>query len=312
MRDFFRIFKVWLIILAVIVCSYFAVTISRDLTLPRHKDHSNADTDRRVFDYADKLTDRQEEKLEELISKREKQTGLTIVLVTLNENLDKWYKENEDGIIAEHNYDRDYYESEMSDGPSYKSICVWGNVFWDEHQFGFDGYDEDDYYSGDGVFFIDNWYNEKTWLGTSGDRDLINFYDYDEGLRSYHILDLVSDFVEFSPYLAYKMYINSVYNDSVGFLDFNTYVNPWFLLLCVVVATLIFWLAKKQVTKAKDTTLSNTYVNGTPVMNHQADMFISQHVTKRHIQSSSGGGGGHGGGHHGGGGHSHGGHGGGH
>lgn len=311
MKNFFRIFKVWLIILAVILVAYFGVTIYRDASCKRYKSDSNADTDQRVFDYADKLTDRQEEKLEKLIAKRQKQTGLDIVLVTLDEDLSKWYRENEDGIIAEHDYDGDYYDSEMSDGPSYKYICVWGNVFWDEHQFGFDGFDEDDYYSGDGVFFVDNWYDEKTWFGTSGDRHLIDYYDVNEGKRSYHLLDLVSDIVVISPYWAYTAYVNTIYYDTVGFLDFNGYISPTLVIVLIIIATVIFLLAKKSVTKAKDTTLSNTYVTGAPVMRHQADIFVSQHVTRRVIQSSSGGGGGHGGGHHGGG-HSHGGHGGGH
>lgn len=310
MKEIFKVYKVWLIILAVIIVGLILTTVVRDMSATTYKDKSNADTKQRVFDYADKLTDKQEEKLEALISKREKQTGYSIVLVTLNEDLKKWYDKNQD-LIEKHDYDGDYYESEMSDGPEYKYICVYGNVFWDEHQFGFDGYDEDDYYSGDGVFFIDNWYDEKTWFGTSGDKMLINFYDDYYGERSYHLLDLVSDIVVVSPYLAYRTYINTVYYDKVGILDFTTYVSPFFLVFVALIATVIFFFVKRNSTKAKDTTAANTYVNGVPVIRHQADIFVSQHVTRRTISSSSGGGGSRGG-HHGGGGHSHGGHGGGH
>ena len=104
--------------------------------------------------------------------------------------------------------------------------------------------------------------------------------------------------------------MNTIYYDQVGFWGFNGYVDWRLLFIVPLIAAVIFMVAKRLSVKAKDTTTAGTYVKGgRPTMNHQADIFVTKHVTQRRIESSSGGGGGRRGG---GGGHSHGGHGGGH
>ena len=52
----------------------------------------------RVFDSADVLSDKEEKKLEELIARREKQTGCDIVLVTLCESLEEYAREIEPDV----------------------------------------------------------------------------------------------------------------------------------------------------------------------------------------------------------------------
>lgn len=93
--------------------------------------NTQCDTTERVFDFADKLTQEQENKLRTLIQKREKQIGCDIILVIMNEPIE--------GNI------RDYTDA-----------------FVESHKFGYDkAY-------GDSICYLDNWYDGYTWLCTSG------------------------------------------------------------------------------------------------------------------------------------------------
>lgn len=93
--------------------------------------NEECDTTERVFDYGDKLTNEEEENLRALIAQREKQIGCDIVLVTLNEEL-------------------------------FQDIRDYADDFYDNHIFGYNKP------WGDGVVYVDNWYDGYVWLSTSG------------------------------------------------------------------------------------------------------------------------------------------------
>ena len=96
MREYFRYFK-WLYIVLAAAALLTVVLHTGHGALAKAMDYQRTNTqcvtDERVFDKADVLTDKEEEKLRRLIAKREKQTGCDIVLVTLNEPLAEYARE---------------------------------------------------------------------------------------------------------------------------------------------------------------------------------------------------------------------------
>ncbi len=291
MRNFLRVFKVPLIILGVVLILLGAISI-RCATTPSYESHSVADTTQRVFDYGDKLTDVQEAKLQKLIEKRQAQCQLDIVIVTQKDS------------ISDYSGSRDY---RMRD---------WADDFYDTHQFGFDGYDTSNPYSGDGVLLLDNWYYDYIWMSTSGTAE--TFYERNGGKPTTHAVDIVGDLDMISPYLAYKTFVNTIYYDQTGWIGFYEYVYPAALCIIPIIIAFVWLAAVKKSAKAKDTVAETNYVvGGRPDVYPGQDIFLRKSVSSYRVSSSGGGGshGGHsgaGGHHHSSGGHSHGGHGGGH
>ena len=290
MREYFRYFK-WIYIILSAMVLVTALLHVGHWGLARAADYQRTNTEcatsERVFDGADVLSDKEEEKLRRLIAKREKQTGCDIVLVTLNEPLEEYARAIEPGVISSE-YVRVYAEQ------------CWENV-------GF-GYDKPD---GDGVILVDNWSREDdgkihTWLCTTG-RAYDAYYVEDVD----HLLDNVYRYVENDPYRAYKTYVNTFYHDMMGLRMFHLFVPGYIPLLIGLVTAVIFMCCNWRSKRGKKTTAANTYVVGRqPVFRASQDRFLRKTVTSRKIQSSSGGSGGGGrshgggGGHHGGGGHS--------
>ena len=106
-------------------------------------------TQERVFDYGDVLTEEEEEELRGLIAETEKRTCCDIVLVTLNESLKEYAREQEPDV------------------PYREFVRVYAEEFYDSNAF---GYNQP---IGDGVVLVDNWYREDdgrvyTWLCAVG------------------------------------------------------------------------------------------------------------------------------------------------
>lgn len=290
MREYFRYFKWLYIVLTAMVCLFFLFQAGH-WGIAKAVDYQRTNTDctvtERVFDEADVLTDKQEEKLRKLIAKREKQTGCDIVLITLNEPLAEFAKAYEPQVYSE------------------EYVRVYAEQFWEQNGMGYDKPD------GDGVVLVDNYSREDdsmihTWFCTTGRaRDAYYTEDID------HLLDNVYRYVEKNPYRAYKLYINTFYHDMLGWRVFHFSVPgvvPWAIGL---ITAAIFIICNWQSKKGRKTTTATTYVaGGEPVFHVQTDRFLRKTVTQRKIETSSsgghGGGGSHGGGggHHGGGGRS--------
>ena len=244
-------------------------------------------TTERVFDYADKLTDVEEDTLREKIAKAEQKTKCDIVLVTLNESLVEYAAQYEDII-----------------GPVDTSECVmvYADNFYDEHKF---GYDEA---HGDGVIFLDNWYREAdggvySWMSTSGRAEDM----YSSEMIDQLLTDSL-DYVEDNPYIAYSAMVDYFVIDMTGGSAADTIFNPLYIFIAAVVIALIFLLVNWSSKKGKRTTTDRTYVvGGNPVFRRREDRFLYKNVTKRKVESSSSSGGGGGGHHRSSGGHSHGG-----
>lgn len=289
MKQYFRYFKWLYIAFGVVLGAYLLVMGLHALKAGSSAyDRTNTEctTQERVFDYADVLTDRQEEKLRKLIAKRERQTGCDIVLITLNEPLEA-YATAIDPLA---------YSSEY--------VRVYAEQFYEENKM---GYDEP---NGDGVVLVDNWSREDdgeihTWFSTTG--KAYQTFSYDD---CYHLLDNVYRYVEKNPYRAYKTYVNEFYHGMMGMRLLDGYIPSSFPWIAGLIALVIFLVLNWNSRKGKKTVTAATYVAGhKPDFTVVQDRFIRKNVVSHKIETSSGGshggGGGHGGGgSHGGAGHS--------
>lgn len=227
--------------------------------------NEECDTTERVFDYGDKLTNEEEENLRALIAQREKQIGCDIVLVTLNEEL-------------------------------FQDIRDYADDFYDNHIFGYNKP------WGDGVVYVDNWYDGYVWLSTSGKAE-----DKYSANMINELIDDVTSVTNQNPYEAYARYVNDVYYQMSGKGLNGSFLTMPAVFILALFITGIYTVTGLYGTKTKRTVGITAYVPaGKPDMGFCNDVFLHTHTTRRHIESNSGGHGG--GGHHiSGGGHSHGG-----
>lgn len=291
MKEYFRHFRFLFIAFGIIVAlgvfSYIMHYAENNVSTERT--NTECTTEERVFDYADVLTDEEEDKLREQIAEREKQIQADIVLVTLNESL-KEYALSYDSSAA-------YSEFTM----------IYADNFYEEHNFGYNKP------IGDGVLLLDNIYREDdgrvyTWMCTTGKAE----DKYSSGMID-RILDKFYENVDTDPYLAYKTFVDNVYYDMSDSGQMVMEYPPYLSYLCAAVVAAIYMIVNLTLRKGRKTTNTRTYVNGgQPIYRRREDMFLRKRVTSRTIDTGSGSGGGHsgggGGGHHtSSGGHSHGG-----
>lgn len=274
-KEYLRYFRIWFIIvgvLAVIAAISAGVRHSAN-NAPRNNTSSPVE---RVYDYANVLTDEEEEKLRSQIAEAENRLHMDIVIVTINESVE--------GAEAQERFGSSRWE---------KNMQTLADDFWDEN-----GYGYNKSFEGDGILLLHNWYEGQNgehlstsgkaeWHLTSSDIDQL-LYEVDR----YYATDL---------YRAYSNFLEAV----VSMFDnsFTVYFTFWLgaVVLSTIVAAVYACVGLRN-TKAKDTTAVNAYVaDGKPVMRFKRDDFIKKHVTQHHIERSSSGGGGRsggGGGHH--------------
>ena len=300
-KEYLKFFRGLMIIFAAVLLFGLGVIVYFEVkSKAAYYDSSNTErvTEERVFDYADVLTEREENKLRKLIARREKMTQCDIVLVTLNESLADYAPEYR--ALYGYTISPDEY------------VMVYSDKFWEDNKFGYnsplslDGSS----YSGDGVILVDNIYEEApwgykyTWLGTQGKVER----KYTNAMIN-HLLDVVYVKIDSNPYRAYKAYINTFTMDMLGsnLTQINVFATwPWVVTLIVVLIFIFSNLAQKagEVTVNKQTYLVGKKADF-PVCE---DVFLRKHVTKTaRVETSSGSGGGRssfgGGSHQGGGGH---------
>lgn len=110
----------------------------------------------RVYDYADMLTAKQEDALEERIAKAEEIIRADIVIVIINESLEEKYP------------DLTYLRSNETD--AYEGIRRYAESYWDDNGFGWNKPGDE----GNGIIMVDNIYRESNgyvynWVAGSGD-----------------------------------------------------------------------------------------------------------------------------------------------
>lgn len=135
----------------------------------------------RVFDYADVLTDEEEEKLRAYIAEREEACSMDIVLLILNEDVEDTMGLEWDAAMQER-----------------------ANEFYDDNNF---GYNE---VHGDGVMLLDNWYPDQagSWILTSG-KQAEEFADDDLS----DIFDEMFAIIDADPCGAYMLFVEMISGD---------------------------------------------------------------------------------------------------
>ncbi|MCH5269462.1 MAG: TPM domain-containing protein [Lachnospiraceae bacterium] len=269
MKQYFSYFKIWFIILGVLAVLVGGATLVKYTTSDRNNYHA---PEERVYDYADVLTDSEEEDLRKLIADREKRIGCDIVLVTINES-----------VLERYGF------TENTDSNWEYCMQTYADDFYDEHRF---GYNTD--FEGDGVLLLDNWYegengSEKgSWLSTSG-----KVYRRYSTRMINSLLDDVYNLVDRSPYRAYRAYIEDIYHEMGDDNSAGSMMNPLALFIISLVVAAIFVVSNLKVKEGTKTTVASTYVeNGSIRFNVKQDKLVNKFVTSRVIQTSSGSGGG--------------------
>lgn len=293
-RNFMIVLCCIALILAVIPFAYEKLMLTARAAKTPERQNTVCTTQKRVFDYADVLTDAQERKLENKIAKKEKQLGLDIVIVTIDEDVGS-----------------DPYNA------SFNRTIKFAENFYEYFKFGYDGHISEPYAGnsvGAGVIYVDNWYDlngyaESAFLayhGASGD----SFFEraYQIYLNEDNLLELENDVWEYSntnPYRSYCRMLNHLTADMVGMNAIEFHMDDMWLFIVPFVVAGIFVLINLGKKLGKKTTDMGTYVKGGyGNLTGKQDVFISKHTTSRHIDTSGGGGSGGGGGGGGGGGHS--------
>lgn len=271
-KQYFKYFMPWFIIIGILAVICIALGTGRR-NENRNAYRTNLEApEERVYDYADVLTQEQEELLREKIAKAEEKLHIDIVLVTIDQSVE--------GAEAREQYGYRYtsWESNMQD---------LADDFWDENKYGYNVS-----FEGDGVLLLHNWYTGQNGehLSTSGKvEEAFGVDEIDE------VLCAVDEYYDTDPYRAYCAYIDAV--DSLltpsGFL-------PWFLVWLIPIPVAgIYAACHKSQKKAANTVAVNAYVaDGKPVLHNTTDQFLRKNVTHRVIESSSGSSGSGGGGHH--------------
>ncbi len=265
MKKYFSYFKILFIAMGILFVVMVVITAANNTEeYTRRNDEA---PEQRVYDYAGVLSKSEEEKLEELIAKRENQIGCDIVLVTIDESLYEKY-----GITVD--TDENWEEC----------MIQYAEDFYLDNNFGFDEPGID----GDGALLLHNWYpGEKGSHLTHGGKVWDHYDDY----MIADVLDEIYYKAQNSPYEAYKYYVEDMYREMSGKNGIT--INPLIGLIGAVASCGIFVSTHIKPKEGKKTTTESTYVeNGSIKYNVKRDELVNKYVTSRVIPQSSGGGGG--------------------
>lgn len=273
-KQYLKYFRGWFIVIAVLLVVSGVILAGK--LLKKDSDRTNDEAPKeRVFDEADVLTDKEEEKLRKLISKAEEKIHADIVLLTIDQSVEgKAAKEK-------YGYRFDDWVSNMDD---------IAENFYIDNLF---GYDEE--YSG-GILVM-NWYGAGTansqrgvHLGLDGRaKEKISGREMDQITKK--VQDVIS--AGGTPYKAYKAYVDKMVSLMGGGLP--SYVMLVFALAAAIVPLIVasIFIAVKSVSKeGKVTTNVNTYVSQNTGNKTMRDDFIRKTVTSKRIPKSTSSGGG--------------------
>lgn len=259
-KQYLRYFRFWFIITGIVVLSTIGVIAAKWFSNQCPRGNSSAPAER-VYDYADVLTDAEEEDLRACIARCEKKSHIDIIIVTLNQEMggDDWTWET--------------------------NMMNFSDDFYDNAKYGWNK----EY--GDGALLLDNWYEDENgsqkgaWLSTSGKmEDIIGAWE--EG----KVFDAMDVHIGTDPYKAYRAAVLKLAGYG-GDEETDVETSSIFCsFLFPVIAALIYAFVNLSQAKAKDTTVPATYVvNGRPLLRSKSDDFIRKNVVSHRIESSSGG-----------------------
>lgn len=277
MKQYFKYFKILYLIFGILfafTAVVFVLQMMKKETVPERSNHSCPAE--RVYDYAEVLTDEEEDKLREKIARAEEKIQCDLVIVTINMPILDYcgYTENTDY----------YWEDAMTN---------YADDFYDQNNYGYD------MARGSGALLLDNWYLEGTDESQAGSH-LSTCGAVYETYSSWMIDNLLDDvyyYLDSSPYRAYAAYIDHVEkNMSNAGGDIEIEIPIAFCFLAGLVPAIIFVATHLKSKEGEKTTNSFTYidrVNGKNVVfTENRDDLIDKKVFSEVISSSSSGSGG--------------------
>ena len=262
LKQYLKYFRIWFIITGVILLLTIGILITRVIARNASRGNSSAPQER-VYDFADVLTNAEEDELRDLIAKYEAKCHFDIIIVTLDQEM------------GENDRTWDF------------NMMNYADDFYDDRKYGWNK----EY--GDGALLLDNWYEDAngsqkgSWLSTSGKMESIISAE-----KERRVFDAMDAYIDSNPYKAYSAAVSRLAEYGGGGLEFGSVSGACACPLFIsFVVALIYALVNLKQSKAKDTTVATTYVvNGTSVLRAKSDDFIRKNVVSHRIESSSGGG----------------------
>lgn len=263
-KQYLHYFRFWFLIVGIMLLAalgklVFQTILASQLSGGRSNTLAPAE---RVYDYAQVLSEEEENALRAHIADCERLYKIDIVLVTVNE-----YMGDSD----------DEWESAMMN---------YADDFYDENNYGYNQV------RGDGVLLLDNWKEGQkgSWLSTCGSAYLrFGNYEIDK------VLDAVYERVETAPYQAYLAYINTtckILKNQSAERASGEKIPGILILVLPLAAAFSYAVVLRRPFKQKRAVSSTAYVaGGKPVLNHRADDFKNKKVSSVRISSDSSSGG---------------------
>ena len=273
-RQYLHYFRFWFIGTGILALLCVVMLMANRFRGDAPRTNSEAPAER-VYDYADVLTDQEEEDLRQYIAETEKKRHIDIVLVTFSQSVEGAEAMEQYGLRSQS------WEQNMQD---------IADDFWDENHYGYNrGFE------GDGVLLLHNWYEGQNGehLSTSGSVErAFSVGDIDQ------VLYAVDDHYATDPYKAYRAYVTEVSRLMDTSLKLPFSWGTVFILPIIIV--FIDAAGSSSPKKAENTVAVNAYVaGGKPELRDRTDAFLRKSVVTRKIESSgSSGGKSGGGGHH--------------
>lgn len=286
-QQYFKYFRIWFIVFGILLVISAVLFVGSLLKSDKKNERSNSKApEERVYDFADVLSNSEENKLRELIAEAEAEIQSDLILVTINQPMEYLTDEQ----IEEYGYRHNNWDDNMMD---------YADDFYDNNDYGYEAV------GGSGALLLDNWYEGQagSWLSTSGE-----VYEKFGMAEINSVLDEVYYTLDDGEYEAYKAYVDEMVRlMRKGGGDVVVYGNGSSYLLGAIfipiVVAIIFILTNIKSKEGQITTNASTYVdNGKAKVNTSQDRFIRKSVSTRIIQTDSGsrsggGGGGRGGSH---------------
>lgn len=172
----YKNFMIILLIIDIILLGlmYFRSEMNKNIS---ERTNTECLLEERVFDYAEKLSITEEDKLRTFIDQDEKKIGADIILITID--------------------DENINTSEK--------LMNYVNGFYDENKFGWNKP------CGDGIIYVDNWATNQVWVSTSGKMQNI----YTDNMIN-KLINEVCENVNEDIYESYKLYSKIIVNDVLG------------------------------------------------------------------------------------------------
>lgn len=254
-KQYFHYFRVWFILLGIFAILGLGAVVKHALEPKETGRGNDQEPMERVYDYADVLTDEEEQNLQDYITGMEDIYHIDLVLVTINEEIE-------------------------SQGDWEDVMRNTADDFYDQNLFGYNKV------HGDGALLLDNWYEGQkgSWLSTCG---VVEYEFSSDDINT--VLRDVYDVVDDSPYEAYKAYVDRTCMLLQLRQQDEEMPMPWAMIIVVpLVVAGIYAIVNLSKKRGDKTVTPTTYMEqNNTVIKGKRDQYIRKSVITRRIETQS-------------------------